>query len=93
MKITNVRTRVVEWRGPIVYAQPHFCTSPMDILDLPTDSVRGFSFHSWLIVEVQTDAGLTGVGEAALSPRVTPEPGSSREAAFGAALDMEEGSL
>jgi len=73
MKITNVRTRVVEWRGPIVYAQPHFCTTPMDLLDLPTDSVRSFSFHSWLIVEVETDAGFRGVGEAALSPRVSKQ--------------------
>jgi len=73
MKVTDVRTRVVEWRGSIVSPQPHFCTSPMDILDLPVDSMRSYSFHSWLIVEVQTDAGLTGVGEAALSPRVSKQ--------------------
>ena len=73
MKITNVRTRVVEWKGPIVDAQPHFCTTPMDLLDLPIDSMRGFSFHSWLLVEVETDAGLTGVGEAALAPRVSKQ--------------------
>ncbi len=52
---------------------PHFCTSPMDLLDLPIDSMRGFSFHSWLLVEVETDAGLTGVGEAALAPRVSKQ--------------------
>jgi L-rhamnonate dehydratase len=73
MKITNVRTRVVEWRGPTVHARPHFCTSPLDILDLPIDFVGSYSFHSWLIVEVQTDRGLTGVGEAALSPRVAKQ--------------------
>ncbi len=30
MKITNVRTRVVEWRGKTVPLPPHFCTNPMD---------------------------------------------------------------
>jgi L-alanine-DL-glutamate epimerase-like enolase superfamily enzyme len=45
----------------------------LDLLDLPIDSMRSFSFHSWLIVEIQTDAGLTGVGEAALSPRVSKQ--------------------
>ena len=34
MKITEVRTRVVEWRGKTVPPQPHFCTNPMDLLDL-----------------------------------------------------------
>ena len=28
MKITDIRTRVVEWRGPTVPPQPHFCTNP-----------------------------------------------------------------
>ena len=45
MKITDIRTRVVEWRGPTVAPQPHFCTNPMDLLDLPADSMAGFRFH------------------------------------------------
>ena len=73
MKITDVRTRVVEWRGKTVPPQPHFCTNPMDLLDLPSDSMGGFRFHGWLIVEVFTDAGLVGIGNAALSPRVTKQ--------------------
>lgn len=73
MKITNIRTRVVEWRGPTVPPQPHFCTNPMDLLTLPSDSMEGFRFHGWLIVEVFTDAGLIGIGNAALSPRLTKQ--------------------
>jgi len=73
MKITEVRTRVVEWRGKTVPPQPHFCTNPMDLLDLPADSMGAFRFHGWLIVEVFTDSGLVGIGNAALSPRVTKQ--------------------
>jgi len=73
MKITEVRTRVVEWRGRTVPPQPHFCTNPMDLLDLPADSMGAFRFHGWLIVEVFTDSGLVGIGNAALSPRVTKQ--------------------
>ena len=73
MKITNVRTRVVEWRGRTVPPQPHFCTNPVDILDLPIDAMGAFRFHSWLIVEIASDTGLVGIGEAALAPRVTKQ--------------------
>jgi L-rhamnonate dehydratase len=73
MKITDVRTRVVEWRGKTVPPQPHFCTNPIDILDLPSDSMGSFRFHGWLIVEVMTDAGFVGIGNAALSPRITKQ--------------------
>jgi len=73
MKITEVRTRVVEWRGPTVPPQPHFCTNAMDVLDLGADSMAGFRFHGWLIVEIFTDAGHVGIGNAALAPRVTKQ--------------------
>jgi L-rhamnonate dehydratase len=73
MKITEIRTRVVEWRGPTVPPQPHFCTNPMDLLSLPADSMAGFRFHGWVIVEVFTDAGHVGIGNAALAPRLTKE--------------------
>lgn len=71
MKITDIRTRVVEWHGPTVPPQPHFCTNPMDALQLGDDAMAGFRFHGWLIAEVFTDAGHVGIGEAALSPRLT----------------------
>src|SRR5262245_8603334 len=73
MRITDVRTRVVEWRGPTVPPQPHFCTNAMDALSLPADSMAGFRFHGWLIVEVFTNAGHVGIGNAALAPRLTKQ--------------------
>jgi L-alanine-DL-glutamate epimerase-like enolase superfamily enzyme len=45
----------------------------MDLLTLPSDSMEGFRFHGWLIVEVFTDTGLVGIGNAALSPRLTKQ--------------------
>ncbi len=71
MKITDVRTRVVEWRGETVPPQPHFCTNPMDLLTLPNDSLGGFRFYGWLIVEIFAGSGRVGIGNAALSPRPT----------------------
>jgi L-rhamnonate dehydratase len=73
MKITDIRTRVVEWRGKTTPPQPHFCTNPMDLLELPADSMAGFRFYGWLIVEVFTDSGHVGIGNAALSPRLTKQ--------------------
>jgi L-alanine-DL-glutamate epimerase-like enolase superfamily enzyme len=73
MKITDIRTRVVEWHGPTVPPQPHFCTNPMDLLALESDAMAGFRFHGWLIVEVMTDAGHVGTGNAALAPRLTKQ--------------------
>ena len=32
-----------------------------------------FTFHEWLIVEIFTDTGLVGIGNAALSPQVTKQ--------------------
>jgi len=73
MKITEIRTRVVQWRGRTVPLPRHFCTNPMDLLALPQTSMQTFTFHGWLIVEVFTDAGHVGIGNAALSPQVTKQ--------------------
>jgi L-alanine-DL-glutamate epimerase-like enolase superfamily enzyme len=73
MKIKEIRTRVVEWRGKTVALPPHFCTNPMDLLALPEASMRTFTFHGWLVVEIVSDAGLVGIGNAALAPRVTKQ--------------------
>src|SRR5712672_2187872 len=73
MKIKDIRTRVVRWRGKTVPFPPHFCTNPMDLLALPEASMQTFTFHGWLICEVFTDDGLVGIGNAALSPTVTKE--------------------
>jgi L-rhamnonate dehydratase len=73
MKITEIRTRVVRWRGKTVPLPPHFCTNPMDLLELPEASMQTFTFHGWLVVEVFTDNGLVGLGNAALAPHVTKQ--------------------
>jgi L-lyxonate dehydratase len=73
MKITEVRTRVARWRGKTTPLPPHFCTNPMDLLARPEASMGTFTFHGWLIVEIVTDDGLVGVGNAALSPPVTKQ--------------------
>src|ERR1700693_199822 len=71
MKIKEIRTRVVEWRGKKVPLPPHFCTNPMDLMALPDASMRTFTFHGWLVVEVFTDNGHVGIGNAALAPQGT----------------------
>jgi len=52
---------------------PHFCTNPMDLLNLPEASMQTFTFHGWLVVEIFTDDGLVGIGNAALAPPVTKQ--------------------
>jgi L-alanine-DL-glutamate epimerase-like enolase superfamily enzyme len=71
MKITEIRTRVVQWEGKTVPLPPHFCTNPMDLVAFREASMGNFAFHNWLVVEIFTDSGLVGIGNAALSPIVT----------------------
>jgi L-alanine-DL-glutamate epimerase-like enolase superfamily enzyme len=42
----------------------------MDLLELPEASMPAFKFHDWLIVEIFTDDGHVGIGNAALSPQI-----------------------
>src|SRR4029077_3760361 len=55
------------------YPCPSFLTNPIDALELPQASMQTFTFHGWLIVEVFTDAGHIGIGNAALAPQVTKQ--------------------
>src|SRR5262249_27353717 len=71
MKITDVRTRVVQWEGKTVPLPPHFCTNPMDLVAFRQASMGNFAFHGWVLVEIFADSGLIGLGNAALSPIVT----------------------
>jgi L-alanine-DL-glutamate epimerase-like enolase superfamily enzyme len=71
MKITEVRTRVVQWQGETVPLPPHFCTNPMDLVIFREASMGNFAFHGWVLVEIFTDSGLVGLGNAALAPLVT----------------------
>ena len=73
MKITEIRTRAVQWEGKTVPLPPHFCTNPMDLIAWQQPSMGNFAFHSWLLVEIFTDAGLVGLGNAALAPHVTKQ--------------------
>jgi L-alanine-DL-glutamate epimerase-like enolase superfamily enzyme len=77
MKITEIRARVVQWRGKTVPLPPHFCTNPMDlvapVLANTQASMSTFTFHGWLLVEIFTDAGLVGLGNAALAPHATKQ--------------------
>src|SRR5215831_19282151 len=75
MKIREIRTRVVQWKGKTVPLPPHFCTNPMDAVSpMLTKATMGtFTFHGWLLVEIFTDNGLIGIGNAALSPLVTKQ--------------------
>jgi L-rhamnonate dehydratase len=71
MKIKEIRTRVFRWRGQTTPLPAHFCTNPMDLLRFPHASMGTFTFHEWLVVEVFTDDGPAGIGNAALAPQVT----------------------
>ena len=73
MRIKEIRTRVMRWRGKTVPLPPHFCTNPMDLLSLPEASMQTFTFHGWLVVEIFTDEGLVGIGNAALAPQVAKQ--------------------
>src|SRR5579871_3325292 len=75
MKITEIRTRAIQWKGKTVPLPPHFCTNPMDAISpmLSKATMGTFTFHGWLLVEVFTDNGLVGIGNAALSPLVTKQ--------------------
>ena len=68
MKIKEIRTRVFRWLGKTAPLPPHFCTNPMNVLQLTEASMGTFTFHGWLVVEIFTDDGLLGIGNAALAP-------------------------
>src|SRR5471032_1476500 len=75
MKITEIRTRVVQWKGKTIPLPPHFCTNPMDLVApmLAPATMGAFTFHGWLIVEIFTDNGLVGIGNAALAPQLSKQ--------------------
>lgn len=74
MKIIAVRARLFRWRGEIVPPQPNFCTNPMDMISGGGgDTMKSFRFHEWLAVEVETDDGIVGLGNAALAPAIAKQ--------------------
>ena len=75
MKITEIRSRAIQWKGKTVALPPHFCTNPMDAVApmLTNATMSTFTFHGWLLVEIFTDTGLVGIGNAALAPLITKQ--------------------
>ncbi|HEY0920485.1 L-rhamnonate dehydratase [Devosia sp.] len=71
MRILDVRARVLEWTGPVASPPPNFCTTASDIVARRAVGIGAYSFLGWLVVEVETDQGIVGLGNAALSPHVT----------------------
>ena len=41
------------------------------------DAMGSFRFHGWLVVEIETDDGLVGIGNCALAPRVAKKSSTS----------------
>ena len=70
MKITKVRTKLYNWKGPVKTTDTIFAT-PLSLLPFQEDSQAPFRFFSWLVIEIETDQGHTGIGNAGLCPDVT----------------------
>ncbi|MEO6287517.1 MAG: enolase C-terminal domain-like protein [Dyadobacter sp.] len=70
MKITKVRTKLYQWNGPVLTSNTVFAT-PLSPLHFQGDTQAAFRFFSWLVVEVETDEGHIGYGNAGLSPDIT----------------------
>ncbi|WP_374627352.1 L-rhamnonate dehydratase [Devosia sp.] len=70
-RITDVRSTIWEWVGPVAPMPPHFCTTAGDIVADVTGSIAGFRFLGWLVVEIELDDGTIGIGNAALAPHAT----------------------
>jgi len=70
MKITAIRTKLYQWKGPVKTTDTVFAT-PVSLLPFQVDAQAAYRFFSWLVVEIETDNGLIGYGNAGLSPDVT----------------------
>lgn len=70
-RITDVRTTIWEWIGPVAPMPPHFCTTAGDTVSDVPGSIAGFRFLGWLVVEIECDDGTIGIGNAALAPQAT----------------------
>ncbi len=69
-RIVAVRARVYEWTGPTAPLPERISLSATDMLTGDADRMRGFSFHAWLVVEVETRSSVIGIGNAALAPHI-----------------------
>lgn len=72
MKITKVNPKLYQWKGPVKTSDTIFAT-PLSALPFQDDSQAPFRFFSWMVVEIETDQGITGIGNAGLSPDITKQ--------------------
>jgi L-rhamnonate dehydratase len=72
MKITRVSTKLYQWKGPVKTSDTIFAT-PLSALPFQVDSQAPFRFFSWLVVEIETNEGHTGIGNAGLCPDITKQ--------------------
>jgi len=72
MKITKVRTKLYQWQGPVKTSDTIFAT-PLSPLPFQEDLQAPFRFFSWLVVEVETDNGQVGIGNAGLAPDIAKQ--------------------
>ncbi len=72
MKITAVRTKLYQWKGPVKTADTIFAT-PVSLLPFQTDAQAPYRFFSWLVVEIETDQGHVGLGNAGLCPDISKQ--------------------
>ena len=70
MKIQTVKTKLYQWQGPVKTGDTIFAT-PVSMLPFQDDSQAPYRFFSWLVVEIETDEGHIGIGNAGLCPEVT----------------------
>src|SRR5450432_552284 len=70
MKIQSIKTKLYQWKGPVKTTDTIFAT-PLSALPFQDDAQAPFRFFSWLVVEVTTDEGHTGYGNAGLCPDIT----------------------
>lgn len=69
MKITAIKSKLYQWKGPVKTSDTIFAT-PLSMLPFQNDSQAPFRFFSWLVVEIHTDEGHVGYGNAGLCPDV-----------------------
>jgi L-alanine-DL-glutamate epimerase-like enolase superfamily enzyme len=72
MKIKSIRTKLYQWKGPVKTGDTIFAT-PVSLLPFQVDSQSAYRFFSWLVVEIETDEGHIGIGNAGLSPDITKQ--------------------
>jgi len=70
MKIKKISTKIYRWKGDVVPPQKNFCTNASDILFERGDGMASYRFFEWLVVEMETDTGIVGLGNSALVPQL-----------------------